>query len=128
MAEPFIFINTYRIREGKQEEYKRRFKEVADLVEREEPQMLYFAGYISEDGNETTTFQIHPNAESMEFHMKVAAQHIQNSADVLEYSSMAIQVYGETNEAVLTQMRELAGSGVPVTIKTATAVVNRLPG
>lgn len=127
MAEPFIFINTYAIQDGRLDDYKEACEKVIELVEKEEPRVLYLAFYINEEGTEATTFQIHPDAESMDLHMKLAAEAIQASVEFVDFSTMSIQVYGAPSESVMENMRQAAGSGVPVSLKGAASLVDRLP-
>lgn len=128
MTEPFIFIQTAPIKEGRLEGYKEDFQDTVELVQEEEPRVLHFASYINEEGTEQTVIQVHPDAESMRIHMQVAAEHIREKGPRnLDYSGMRIEVYGSPTEPVLELMRELAGSGVPVTIKTLASGFNRLP-
>jgi hypothetical protein len=128
MVEPFIFIQTAPIKEGRLEGYQQDFKETTELVEAEEPRVLHFACYINEEGTEQTVIQVHPDAESMRFHMQVAAEHIRERGPRnLDFSKMRIEVYGTPTEPVLELMRELSGSGVPITTKTLAAGFSRLP-
>lgn len=127
MAEPFIFINTYKFKPGKEEEYRAAFEEVADIVEAQEPKMLYFAEHVSEDGSQATTVQVHSDPDNMEHHMRLVDKHIREASEYLDWSSMSIQILGSPSEAVLEQMRELAGAGVSVTVSPAKITVNRLP-
>jgi quinol monooxygenase YgiN len=125
MADPFIFINTYAIRPGKEDEYRKRFQEVADIVEAEEPRMLYFAHHESEDGATGTTVQVHSDPENMAFHMELVAEHIKEAAEYLDFSSMNIRIYGSPSEAVFDQMQQLAGSGVSVSVNRAVVAFDR---
>jgi hypothetical protein len=60
--------------------------------------------------------------------MEVARKHFEERGPRnLDYSRMRLQVFGTPTEPVLELMRELAGSGVPVTVKTLAAGFNRLP-
>lgn len=127
MAEPFIFINTYKFKPGKEEEYRAAFQEVADIVEAQEPKMLYFAEHASEDGSQATTVQVHSDPDNMAHHMQLVGKHIREASEYLDWSSMSIQIFGSPSEAVLEQMRELAGAGVSVTVSPAKITVNRLP-
>lgn len=126
MSEPFIFINTYGIKEGMTEVFREQAQAVVDLVEAEEPQMLFFGFFINEEGTEATTLQVHPDPDSMLFHMEIARKHIEESTDFLDYSNMAVRVYGTPTEAVMEMMRQLSGTGTPITIKTPSATVDRL--
>lgn len=127
MAEPFIFINTYTIKPGKEEEYLQRFQEVVDIVRAQEPKMLYFAEHVSEDGSEATTVQVHADADNMALHMQLVEDRIRAAGKYLDWDSMAIRIYGSPGDALLEQMRQLAGSGVSVTVSPAVAGFNRFP-
>jgi hypothetical protein len=125
MAEPFIFINTYTIKPGKEEAYKTAHQQVADLVEAKEPKMLYFALHTSEDGSQATTVQVHADAENLGYHMSLVEEHVRAAHEYLDGANMAIRIFGSPTEAILDQMRQLAGSGVSVTISPATLGFNR---
>lgn len=127
MAEPFIFVNSYRIKPGKQEAYLEKFREVVDIVRDREPKMLYFAQHISEDGSEATTVQVHADADNMAFHMELLGARIRAAAEYLDWDSMSIRIYGSPSDGVLEQMRQLAGTGVSVTVSPAVAGFNRFP-
>jgi len=126
MSEPLIFINTYAIKEGMADRYRERSEEVINMVRSEQPQMIYFAFYINEEGTEATTLQVHPDSESMLRHMRLAEKHIQESAEFIDFTKMEIHLYGNPNAAVLDMMRQLSGTGVPITIKASVSTVNRL--
>lgn len=126
-GEPFVFINTYKIKEGKLDELKKNSHELVELVDAKEPRMLCFAFYLNDDRTEVTTLQVHPDADSMMTHMQVAAGHIEEAHEFLDFSSMRIQVYGDLPEPVRAEMQRLSGSGVPVSIKTESWGFNRFP-
>jgi hypothetical protein len=84
MAEPFIFINTYTIKPGKEEAYKTAHQQVADLVEAKEPKMLYFALHTSEDGSQATTVQVHADAENFGYHMSLVEEHVRAAHEYLD--------------------------------------------
>jgi len=126
MAEPFIFIGTSAVKEGKLEEYRKHFQDVVNLVDEREPRMVHFALYVNADGTEESTVQVHRDAENMAFHMGLIADHVQQARDYLDFSKMNIQIYGTPTEDVVDQMRQLAGSGVPVTIKTPVTGFDRI--
>jgi hypothetical protein len=125
MAEPFIFINTYTITPDKADAYRKKHQEVADIVEAKEPEMLYFALHESEDGTQAATVQVHADADNMAYHMELLGEHIRQAAEYLDWSSLNIRIYGSPSDAVLDQMRQLAGSGVSVTISPAVSGFDR---
>ena len=116
MSEPFIFIGTNRIKEGKLEVFKQHHEKLVELVEANEPRLLVFENYLSEDGTEAVNVQVHPDADSMEFHMQVIGEHIREAYEFLETDN--IQVYGTPSDSVLEMMKQIAGSGVPLSVKS----------
>jgi transcription initiation factor IIF auxiliary subunit len=126
MAQPFLFINTYAIHRGKEQQYTKAFQEIADIVQANEPRMLYFACHASEDGSHVTTVQVHSEAENMAFHMQLVEDHIRAAMqNYIDATDMSIEIYGQPTEELLGQMRELAGSGVKVTINPPTVSFHR---
>ena len=125
MAEPFIFINTYTIKPGKEEAYKTAHQQDADLVEAKEPKMLYFALHTSEDGSQATTVQVHADAANLGYHMSVIQDHVRMAYEYIDQSNTIIRIFGSPTPEILHQMRQLAGSGVSVTISPATLGFNR---
>jgi hypothetical protein len=105
---PFIFIATNRLKEGKLEAERNRAADLDSFIEAHEPQLLAFNEYVDEEGSEVGVVQVHPDAASMEFHMKVVAERAARAyAETLEATS--IQVYGEPSEVVLEMLRRQAG-------------------
>lgn len=126
MAEPFVFINTYRIEPGNVEQYTRDAQEVVELVAAKEPKMLYFGIHLSEDGAAATTVQVHADAGNMAYHMELVGDHIRRSAEYLDFSTMRIEVCGDPPEALLEQLRQVAGSGASVTVSRPAAAFARV--
>ena len=117
MSGPFIFIATNRLKEGKLEAEGRRVPDLCDFIAENEPRLIAFNEYANEDGPEVGVVQVHPDAESMEFHMKVVADRAARAyAETLE-ATTSIQVYGTPSDAVLEMLGRQAGTGVPLTVK-----------
>lgn len=112
MTGPFILISDYTIRPDETDEFLTGFKEIADIAQADEPRLLYFAEHLSEDGTQGSTVQIHADAMNMEHHLQLVGERIQQLAQHLDFSS--IRIYGTPTDAVLEQMRQLAGSRVTV--------------
>jgi hypothetical protein len=116
MTEPFTFIATYTIKEGKLADFKRSWRETVDFVEENEPRLIAFNAYVSEDGTEVGIVQVHPDVDSMEFHIKLIREHIeQASAEFLD-QAVGTQIYGAVSDSALEMMRQLAGP-TPLTVK-----------
>lgn len=127
MEDPLILVNTYKVKQGHLDDYLTGCKVVLDVVSEKHPRMHHIGFYVSDDGTEATAVQIHPDSESLLHHMQLVADHVEGAREYLDWGSMEIHLYGSPNQAVLKQMREIAGSGVPVTIQEASAALTRLP-
>jgi quinol monooxygenase YgiN len=117
MSEPFIFIGTHMISEGKLEDFKKQWRELLDVVEVKEPRLIAFNAYVNEDGTELTVVQVHPDADSMLFHMQVARDHISEAYQSVLEKTKRIDVYGKPSDTALEMIRQLAGSEVPLSVK-----------
>jgi hypothetical protein len=117
MSAPFIFIATNRLKKGKLEEERKRVPGLCDFIEANEPRLLAFNEYVNEDGTEVGVVQVHPDEDSMEFHMKVVRERAELAyAETLD-ATTSVQVYGTPSGAVLEMLRHQAGSGVALSVK-----------
>lgn len=64
MSEPIIFVDSFAISAGKLEELEQATKEIVEFVETNEPQVLMYAVYISDDGKRMTGIQMHPDSRN----------------------------------------------------------------
>jgi hypothetical protein len=62
-------------------------------VEVKEPKMLYFALHISEEGSQATTVQVYADAENLGNHMGLVEAHIRATHELLDSSSMRMQLF-----------------------------------
>jgi quinol monooxygenase YgiN len=115
MSGPFTFIGTYSIKSGKLEETKKHLQELVDVVETNEPRLIAFNIYLDEQGSKVSIVQVHPDADSMEFHMKLVAEHIRGAFEYLEKTESQ-QIYGTPSDTLTEMLREFAEPGVPVTL------------
>ncbi|MDX6547273.1 MAG: hypothetical protein QOG33_823 [Gaiellales bacterium] len=117
MASPFIFIATNRLKPGKLDAERARVPGLANFVEANEPRVMAFNEYVNEDGSEVAVVQVHPDAESMAFHMEVIADRAATAyAETVDVTT-SIQVFGTPSNAVLEMLRRQAGAGVPLSVK-----------
>jgi hypothetical protein len=117
MSGPFIFIATNRLKPGALEAERRRVPQLCEFIEKAEPRVLAFNEYADDDGTEVAVVQVHPDAESMQFHMGVVREQAERAyAETLE-ATTAIQVFGMPNDAVLDMLAARAGTGPALTVK-----------
>ena len=115
MSQPFIFVGTHKIKEGKLEEFKKHLQELVEVVETNEPRLIAFNLYLDEEGSKLTGVQVHPDAASMEFHLKVVGEHIRGAYDYLEETE-SIDVFGKPTDALLGMLRQAAPPGTPLRV------------
>ena len=117
MSGPFIFIATNRLKPGKLDAERNRVPGLVDFVEANEPRLLAFNEYVNEEGTEVAVVQIHPDADSMAFHMEVVADRAAAAYAETVEATTSIQVFGMTNNGVLAMLERQAGVGVPLSVK-----------
>ena len=133
MSKPLIYISTWKIKEGRLEDYKRFVKELMELVETKEPQLIAFNVFFNEDETEMTSIHVHPDAASMDFHMQVMAQVV--GEDMVEWIERAdflgpkhIEIYGTPSAALLEADQPLVDAGIPVASNLYTLPGSLAPG
>jgi hypothetical protein len=122
MSKPLIFVSTWKIREGRLEDYKQFIKELIEHVKTREPQLIAFNIYFNEDETEMTGIQVHPDAASMDFHMQVMAKVI--GEDMIEWIERAdfldpkhFEIYGTPSAKLLEADQPLVDAGIPRSVK-----------
>jgi hypothetical protein len=128
MAEPLIFINTYRVKDGQFEGFRDATPEWLEFVEANNPRVVHFGAYIDEDRAEVTIVQVHPDAASLELQTEVVAGRLFEWQKFVDWKSMSVVICGNLTDRLLEQMRQVAGSGVAVAVKGPVGSFTRLPG
>jgi hypothetical protein len=114
MPGPFIFTGTYAIRDGKLDAAKKALEELTTHVDANEPRLHHFGFYLDEDGRTVTCVQVHPDSASMELHMKVIADHLQDAGDYLDFGDMQTRVFGVPSPELLRELRDMDGDALRV--------------
>jgi hypothetical protein len=112
MSQPLVYVDTSEVRAGKLAQLKAAIKELADFIEENEPQLVSYSVYFSEDGSRMEVVHVHADAASLDYHMETAGPLFGEFADLVTLSS--IHIYGEPSERALGQLRDklrLLGAG-----------------
>ncbi len=126
MVEPLIFITTLTLKEeGKLEDFKQYLREFCKFIEANEPRIIHFEQYINEDGTEVTGVQIHPDEDSMRFHLQLIREHMAQAFEFID-AIKSLQIYGTPSDAFVEQQKQTVGPDVPVIFKSKFAGFNRL--
>jgi hypothetical protein len=94
MSGPFVYVGNWTIKEGKADAARKLLAEHADFVETNEPRLISFNFYLDEATRRVTCVQVHPDADSMAFHMGLLAEHLGDASEWLDTVELE-QYYGE---------------------------------
>jgi hypothetical protein len=103
---PIFILDTSRIRPGRAEDVRIAFAGLAAFVESHEPRVLAYGVYLDPHEPLITVLQVHPDAASAEFHMKVGAEEFRKFADLLDLEY--IHVYGTPGSKLLRSLQRKA--------------------
>jgi quinol monooxygenase YgiN len=106
MSEPIIYIDRSEVRDGKLDELKRAMRELAVLVEANEPRLGAYRVYFTEDGTQMTVIHMHADSASLELHMKVAGPAFPRFVDLVRL--LTIDVYGRPSADLMQAIRDKA--------------------
>jgi quinol monooxygenase YgiN len=106
MSDEIVYVDTSDVREGALEELKAAMKDLVSFVEANEPRLIAYSVYFSDDGTRMTVVHVHPDSASLEYHMEVAGPAFRRFVELVTLSS--IHIYGEPSEKLLKQSREKA--------------------
>jgi quinol monooxygenase YgiN len=107
MAEAIVYVDTSEVREGALEELKTAIKELVAFVDANEPRIIAYNVYLSDDGTQINVVHMHPDSASLEYHMEVAGPMFRQFVDLVTLKSIVI--FGRPTDKVLGQLHEKAG-------------------
>jgi hypothetical protein len=106
MSDAMVYVDTSDVREGALEELKAGLKELVDFIDANEPRLLAYNVYFSDDGTRMTVVHVHLDSASLEYHLEVAGPVFRRFVELVTLSS--IHIYGEPSANVLQQVHEKA--------------------
>jgi hypothetical protein len=119
-----LYVGTHAITLGKLDVAKQASREMGEFLEANHPRMLHFGIYIDDDAHQMTVIQIHPDEDSLVFHLKLARERIARAYDFLD-ATTKIEIYGRPSDALVDQIRQM-GMGAPIRFNVAAAGFSRL--
>jgi len=117
MAGRVTFVGTYAIPEDVFESWTETIKEMTDFVSANSSRLLSYDTYVNDEHTEATTIYVHPDSQSLEEHLDLAATRIGSGVQMV--SVVRIDLYGEPSEAVVGRLRAIseASTSFPVGVK-----------
>ena len=112
MGDFIAYLDTSEVRPGKLEELKTAMAELARFVELNEPRIINYAVYFSEDGAMMSVLHFHPDVASLEFHLQVAGSQFPPIAPLIHMQK--IELFGRPGDDLVDQLKakaRLLGTG-----------------
>jgi hypothetical protein len=114
MSEPFVFITTHTINDGMLDQIEELGTRFTELVEASDTGLLAFHFYVSDDGSEVASVQVHSDAASMDAYLPIVGEMI---ASALELSRTdRIDVYGTPGPVLREVLRHNEEQGARVRV------------
>jgi hypothetical protein len=102
----FIYMGTYKVRAGRFEDARKKLAEHTEFVEANEPRLVAFHVFTDEAAGTVSIVQVHRDPESMEFHLKLVAEHIKSALDDYLGESVSTHVYGGSGAPIVNIVRQ----------------------
>jgi hypothetical protein len=129
MPNVILYVDVSEVREGALEELQLGMKRLVEFVEANEPQLIAYNVYFSEDGTTMTVASVHPDSASVEYHLEVAGPLFREFVELVDLSS--IHIYGESSEKVVESAQakaRLLGQGTVVVVPLHAGFTRLQPG
>jgi hypothetical protein len=114
VSTPFVYVGTWTIKPGKQDEARKWLSDHATFIEQNEPRMVAFQVYFDEEGNKASVVQVHPDSASMELHMQLIAEHMDAAFEIID-TILSEQYYGPMSDSLSETLAEYETPEVAVT-------------
>jgi hypothetical protein len=114
MGEAFVYVGTWTIKRDKFEEARKWLAEHVEFVETNEPRLIAFHVFFDEAGSTASVVQLHPDAESMAFHMRVISEHLGDAFDYID-EIVSEQYFGPMPESLAETLAAYETPGSAVT-------------
>jgi hypothetical protein len=105
-SQPIVYVDTSEVRDGRLQELKAAMEDLTQFVAANEPRLLAYNVYFSDDGARMTVLHINPDSASLELHMDVAGPKFPPIGEFIDM--LAIDVYGDPDEALVERLRQKA--------------------
>jgi hypothetical protein len=112
MPPPIVYVDTSAIRKGKHQELEIAMKDLAAFVKGNMTRVISYGFFLDKNRTQMTVVAVHPDSESLEFHMDMGAAEFRKFAELVDL--LRIEVYGAVSDGVrerLHQKARMLGSG-----------------
>jgi hypothetical protein len=103
MSDFVVYLDTSDVRPGKLGELKAAMEGLAHFVEANEPRIIAYNVYFSDDGTRMSVLHMHQDLPSLDFHLQVAGPLFPPVAPLVQLRS--IEIFGAVNEELVKQLK-----------------------
>lgn len=122
MNEPVVYVSSWRIKDGKLEEYRRFYARLLEAIREQDRDVVAFYAFGTDDGTEITNVHVYPDQATLDRHMAVIGEQMGllpgDLTAVFEFMEpLGVQVYGEPTRQAAGMDQGMRDGGVPFTEK-----------
>jgi quinol monooxygenase YgiN len=99
MPAEIIYVDHFRVHEGKTEDFKRYASEMAEFVEENEPGVTSFNYYLDDSGLDGTAVFTFSDAEALDHHLDLVSSRFQEGYELL--SAADIELLGRPSDRAI---------------------------
>jgi quinol monooxygenase YgiN len=103
-----VYVDRSTVRNGKLNDLKAAMTDLVEFVDANEPDILSYNVYFSDEGTRMTVVHTHADSASLAYHMEVAGPEFPPIGEFIELE--AIDVYGQPSEELIHQLEEKAST------------------
>jgi quinol monooxygenase YgiN len=103
VSEHLIFVDTFRVKPGRLEEFRQTAAEICAAVADEEPLVVEYSIHLSDDATHGIGTQVHPSYESVQHHGRLMRRFADRIMELTEIVSQ--DIYGPLPEDHLAAIR-----------------------
>lgn len=117
MKDAVMFVGTYAIPEGSFDDWAEAAQEMVDFVAANAPRLISFSHYVNDDHTEASSIYVHPDSESFEQHLDLAASRINRGVSLVRV--LRVDLYGAPSQRAIERLHRIseASAGFPVNVK-----------
>lgn len=104
--QPVFYLDVSKVRPGRLDELKSAMEHLSSYVESHVPRLLSYGFHLDRDEETMTVVAVHPDSDSMAFHLDTCKAEFRKFADLIELS--AIEVYGHVDASVIERLKTKA--------------------
>ena len=114
MTNPIVFISCNRIKEGKNDEFRKHYQDSIPPILAGKTGTLAQLAYENEEATEFIIVRLFPSADALDLQIQGADERSKKTYTFIE--PISIEIFGTPNLATLEMMKKIAGSGIAVKI------------